>query len=69
MHSLEAMVRAKLSSANLEEPRWTNIILDHFPHAKLQRTGKKLKEDRKIITEIISLAFFQNENFSNIASK
>ena len=40
MHSLEAMVRAKLSSANLEEPRWTNIILDHFPHAKLQRTGK-----------------------------
>ena len=36
---------------------------------KVTKNWKKLKEDRKIITEIISLAFFQNENFSNIAAK
>ena len=28
-----------------------------------------MKEDRKTITEIISLAFFQNENFSNTSAK
>ena len=36
---------------------------------KVTKNWKKLKEDRQIITEIISLAFFQNENFSNIAAK
>ena len=36
---------------------------------KVTKNWKKLKEDRKTITEIISLAFFQNENFSNTSAK
>ena len=40
-----------------------------FSSCKVTKNWKKLKEDGKIITEIISLAFFQNENFSNIVAK
>ena len=35
-----AIVCAKLSSANLEEPHWTNIILDISPRARLQELEK-----------------------------
>ena len=40
-----------------------------FSSCKVIENWKRLKEDRKIITEIISVAFFQNENFSNIVAK
>ena len=34
VHSLDCMVCPKLSSANLEKPLLTNIILEHSLHAK-----------------------------------
>ena len=56
----------------LSKPRGATLDQYHsrsFSSCKVTENWKKLKEDRKIITEIISLAFFQNEIFSNIAAK